>query len=238
MKTAAKPAKTVKAAKSKPTKSAALKTARSKSKSAYDVHPSVAMVQKAIGVLKEKTGRTMDEWIAFIKKSGPKDDAARREWLKTEHGLGTNYAWWLADWAAGRSLEDGDPAKYLEAAAGYVEEMYSGGKAGLRPLHEALIALGRASGKDVKVCPCTTIVPLFREHVFAQIKPSTRTRIDFGLALAKHKGAPKLPKRLIDTGGMAKKDRITHKFEITLLDDIDDEVKKWLEIAYELDAPE
>jgi hypothetical protein len=42
--------------------------------------------------------------------------------------------------------------------------------------------------------------------------------------------------RLIDTGGFAKKDRITHRIPITSLDDIDDEVKHWLKIAYDRDA--
>jgi len=37
--------------------------------------------------------------------------------------------------------------------------------------------------------------------------------IDLGFALTHYKG--KLPKRLIDTGGLAKKDRITHRMEIT-----------------------
>ncbi len=84
---------------------------------------------------------------------------------------------------------------------------------------------------DVKVCPCQTIVPLYRKHVFAQVKPTTRTRIDLGLALKD----TKVPKRLIDTGGFAKKDRITHRIEITSLKDIDAEVKKWLKIAYDMD---
>jgi hypothetical protein len=41
---------------------------------------------------------------------------------------------------------------------------------------------------------------------------------------------------LIDTGGFAKKDRITHRIPITSLGDIDDEVKHWLQVAYERDA--
>jgi len=89
-------------------------------------------------------------------------------------------------------------------------------------------------GSDVKACPCKTIVPFYREHVFAQIKPTTNTRIDLGFALTHYKG--KLPKRLIDTGGLAKKDRITHRIEITSADQIDDDVKKWLKTAYDLDA--
>jgi hypothetical protein len=78
------------------------------------------------------------------------------------------------------------------------------------------------------------MVPLYRNHVFAQIKPATNTRIDLGFALAQHKG--KLPKRLIDTGGLAKKDRITHRIELKSVDEIDVEVKKWLTAAYDLDA--
>ena len=84
----------------------------------------------------------------------------------------------------------------------------------------------------MKACPCKTIVPLYRNHVFAQIKPTTNTRIDLGLSL----GNRKTPKRLIDTGGYKKKDRITHRIPISALDEVDAEVKRWLQTAYDLDA--
>jgi hypothetical protein len=87
-------------------------------------------------------------------------------------------------------------------------------------------------GKDVRVCPCQTIVPLYRNHVFAQIKPTTQTRIDMGFAL----GARKAEGRLIDTGGYAKNDRITHRIPIASLAEIDNEVKRWFRAAYEADA--
>ncbi len=202
--------------------------------SRYGVHPGIAMMQKWIGELKEKTGRSLDEWIAYCKKSGPKTEAERRDWLKHEHGLGTNSAWWIAERVEGKGGDDDSPENYLAAAERYVEAMFAGPKAELRPIYEALLDLGLGMGQDVKACPCQTMVPLYRKHVFAQIKPTTRTRIDLGLALAKHKG--KLPARLIDTGGLAKKDRITHRFAISSLDDIDGEVKKWLKTAYELDT--
>lgn len=208
-------------------------TKAAKAASIYSVHPGVLMVMDWVATLKTKTGRSLDEWLAYIQKSGPKTEAARRDWLKSKHGLGTNSAWWLAERADGKGTEDSDPKLYLKAAAKYVEEMYAGGKAGLRQMHDALIKLGKGLGRDVKICPCQTIVPLYRNHVFAQIKPSTRTRIDFGLCLTKYKG--KIPNRVIDTGGLAKKDRITHKIEIASLGDIDAEVKKWLKTAYELD---
>jgi len=204
----------------------------SKTKSIYSVHPGVLMTQKWIAELKQKTGRPLDEWIEFIKREGPPTEAARRDWLKHNHGLGTNYASWLASESVGKGDELSDPAAYLRAAEVYVDEMYAGKKEHLRPIYEALLKLGLSLGKDTKACPCQTIVPLYRNHVFAQIKPTTQTRIDFGLALGDTK---KTPKRLIDTGGFAKKDRITHRFEITTVKDIDEEVKSWLKIAYDRD---
>jgi hypothetical protein len=192
------------------------------------------MVQTVIAGMKTKTGRSLQEWIAFVKKEGPTTEAQRRDWLKKEHKLGTNYAWWIAERAEGKGTEDGDPEAYLRAAEEYVEKMFAGKRAGLRPIHDALLKLGLALGKDVKACPCATIVPLYRQHVFAQIKPATNTRIDLGFCLR----GVKTPRRLIDTGGEAKGDRITHRIPITSLDEIDDEVKQWLKRAYELDKPE
>ena len=202
---------------------------KQKTSSTYDVHPSLGMYQNSLAALKQKTGRTLEEWIKLVKKEGPATEKERRAWLKEKHGMGMNYSWWIAEQSLGKG-DDGSPETYLRNAAEYVEKMYSG-KETLRPIFDALLVLGRSMGADVKVCPCQTIVPLYRKHVFAQIKPTTRTRIDLGLALKD----TKVPKRLIDTGGLAKKDRITHRIEITSVKDIDAEVKKWLKIAYEMD---
>jgi len=84
----------------------------------------------------------------------------------------------------------------------------------------------------VKACPGKTTVPIYRRHVIAQIKPSTATRIDFGLALGDTKAAG----RLIDTGGFAKRDRITHRIAIASTKEIDADVKRWLKRAYDRDA--
>jgi hypothetical protein len=203
-----------------------------KTKSIYSVHPGVLMTQKWIGELKDKTGRSLDEWLKHIKKAGPKTEVERRQWLKDEYQLGTNTAWWLAERAEGKGYESSDPDSYLQAAERDVEKMFSGKKEHLRPIYEALLKVGLKIGKEAKACPCQTIVPLYRNHVFAQLKPTTQTRIDLGFAL----GDTKPSGRLIDTGGFAKKDRITHRIPITSLADIDDEVKHWLKVAYDRDA--
>jgi hypothetical protein len=66
--------------------------------------------------------------------------------------------------------------------------MFSGAKAALHPLYEELLRVGLGIGKDVKACPCQTMVPLYRRHVFAQIKPANadphRSRLRLGRAKA------------------------------------------------------
>jgi uncharacterized protein DUF5655/uncharacterized protein DUF4287 len=205
-------------------------SAKKVASSAYDVHPNLGMYQSSLAALKQKTGRTLEQWIKLAQEEGPATEKDRRAWLKTEHGLGMNYAGWIAEHSVGKG-DDGNPETYLRQAEEFIQNMFSGNKESLLPIYNELLSLGRSLGKDVKVCPGKTIVPLYRKHVFAQIKPTTRTRIDLGLALKD----TKVPKRLIDTGGLAKKDRITHRIEITSLKNIDGEVKKWLKIAYEMD---
>lgn len=206
----------------------------------YGVHPAVLMAMKWVEEMKEKTGRTLEEWIVYIIEKGPTDEPARRTWLKDTHGLGTNTAWWLAERSFGRNMWDHVPEKYLEMGPAAVDKLYLGGRAALRPLHDKLATLGCSLGKDAHICPCETMMPLYREHVFARIMPTTLTRIDLGFALADllKQGKAKFPARLIDTGGFAKKDRITHRIEIKSIADIDAEVAEWLRTAYELDGKE
>lgn len=202
-----------------------------KSHGRYSVHPGVAQIKKWVDEMPQKTGRSLEEWLALTKKSGPASEKERLQWLKKEHGLGTNSAAWIAGRLEGKNTEEDSPEAYLKTAAEWVEAQYSGARAGLRPLYEELLKLGLGLSKDVMACPCKTMVPLYRKHVFAQIKPATNSRIDLGFAL----GNVKTPTRLIDTGGFAKKDRITRRIEIKSKPDIDDEVRRWLRKAYEMD---
>ena len=196
----------------------------------FAVHPGVLMTQSIITAMKDKTGRSLEDWLELVGNDGPATEKERLAWLKAKHGLGANYAGCIAEISVGKG-ELFTAEGYLRLAPKYVENLFAGSKAGLRPVYEALLAVGLKLGKDVRVSPCKTFVPLYRNHVFAQIKPTTRTRIDFGLALKD----TKTPKRLIDTGGFAKKDRITRRIEISSVADIDDEVRRWLKTAYDMD---
>ncbi len=190
----------------------------------YATHPGYAMQDAIISNLKQKTGKSLEEWIRVVKKSGPSAKKARAQWLKVKHRLGGTTAAVIADRVEGKA-----PQYNPEA---FVKVMFAGQKAGLRPIYEQLMKLGMKLGKDVTATPCKTFVPLRRRYVFAQIKPTTNTRIDLGLAL----GKTKTPKRLLDAGGLAKGDRITHRIPLTSVAEIDAEVKRWLKAAHDLDA--
>jgi hypothetical protein len=212
----------------------ARKSSRGSGQAQYDVHPSLAYAQAIIANLPVKTGKSLEEWIHLLKKAGPSGHRERWRWLMKEHQVGNTTAWMIAEQAEGKGTEDTDPGAYLRAAAEYVEQMYAGPRAALRSIHDRLVELGRGLGSDIRICPCKTIVPIYRHHVIAQIKPTTRTRIDFGLAL---RGATRgLPRRLLETGGLAKDDRITHRIPLTAVNEIDEEVTTCLRIAYDLDG--
>lgn len=183
------------------------------------------MEESSLRNLVERTGKSLDEWIEIVRRDGPADEKLQFDWLKSEHGFTTNYAKWLVDRAAGRG---GSEAYDPDA---YVETQYAGKKEALRPIYDKLLQLAFALGNDVKACPGTTIVPLYRKNVFAQIKATT-SRVDLGLCL---KGV-QADERLIDTGGAAKGDRITHRIPIVSVDEIDETVQFWLKRAYEANS--
>lgn len=197
----------------------------------YDVHPSVAYVQALLANLQAKTGHSLEEWVALLRREQPADPKA---WLKAR-GLGTNQAGFLLQRAGlvpGHAFDD-TPEGYLAAAPRHVEAQYCGRKAPLRPLFERIVGLARSLGPDVKVCPCETIVPLYRNHVFAEVKPFV-SRLDLGLALGDPARVKDPSGRLKDTGGFARKDRITHKLELMSEADLEGALP-WLQRAYERD---
>jgi hypothetical protein len=197
----------------------------------YDLHPSVAMAHSVIAQMKQKTGRSLDEWVRHVKQRGPEGEKERAGWLKKEHGMGTNYASWIAGKSVGKTEATEDAVQYLKNADDYVERMFAAPKEHLRTIYDQVLTFAKTLGPDIRVSPCQTMVPIYRNHVIAQVKPTTRARIDLGLALRDTKA----PKRLIDTGGFAKKDRITHRIEISSREEFDDEARRWMKRAYEMD---
>jgi hypothetical protein len=60
------------------------------------------MLHAVTDSIAERTGRTMDEWVALVGGSGvdPLDQNAVRGWLRDVHGVRQNTQWAIADAAA------------------------------------------------------------------------------------------------------------------------------------------
>jgi predicted transport protein len=201
----------------------------------YDLHTSVAHLQAILGNFEARTGRTLEAWTDLVLQQGPEDAKGQQAWLKAQ-GLGTQQTKLVLQRLSpsGPQAFDDTPEGYLAAAPGYVAAQYGGTKAALRPLFEQVLALVRALGTDVKVCPCQTLVPFYRNHVFADVKPFA-SRLDLGLALGDPAGVADPQGLLKETGGFAKKDRLTHKLELRSEADLRAALP-WLKRAYERDG--
>lgn len=197
-------------------------------------HPAVAHVRAMVRNLKARTGRSLEEWLELLASSGAATRKERAAWLRREHAQSRVTSELIASFAEEGGGADGPAIVGRSDDAGaHIERQYAGKKAALRPIYEAVLEAAGALGADVTATPCATFVPLRRRYVFAQIRPSTQTRVDLGLALGK--ATDPLPPRLVPTGGKEKGDRITHRIELRSPAELDDEARAWLRRAYELD---
>ncbi|HYO55390.1 DUF5655 domain-containing protein [Archangium sp.] len=179
------------------------------------------MREAIIRNLPKNTGKSLEEWVALLKKQGPKDPKEARNWLKEEHGLGHGQAGMIA------AELTGGPS-FTKSPESLVDAQYAGPKAELRPIYEKLLEAAKKLGKDVRVEPCTGYVPLIRENQFAVIRASTKTRVDLGLALGETEPEGKLEAGKVQ----GTSERITHRIALQSPKDVDAEVVRWLKRAY------
>ena len=162
--------------------------------------------------LPEKTGKTLDAWKKLIEKSGHEKHGQIVKWLKTEHSVTHGFA----NLIASKAGETGEVLALIEA-------QYSGAKADLKPLHDAIVKYALSLGKDVELAPKKTSHSLRRKKQFALITPATKTRIDLGLALKGDEPAGRLEKY----NAMC-----SHRVRLETIKDFDKDVKAWIKEAY------
>jgi len=172
-------------------------------------------LQTMIGNMPEKTGKSLEQWKALLAKKSFSKFSETVNFLKKEYGVTHGFANTIVQ----LSKTDSDDTKDL------VSNQYKG-KENLLPIYKALISVVKSFGKDVTVTPKKASVSIIRKKQFALIKPATKTRIDLGLKL---KDKP-TTKRLQNSGPFGT--MCTHRVQISKVEEIDGEVKKWLKEAY------
>ena len=175
--------------------------------------------------LAEKTGRSLDDWIALVRAGAP--DGKRKDrisWLQSEHGLGHGQASMIVDSVDRPEIFEEQEPQTL------VESMLEGREA-IRPVFVRLTSLIEELGDDVAVEPRQTYVAFSRGRQFALVQPSTPTRLDVGLVLP---GAGET-ERLRPAGSFGS-GRTTHRVSLAHEDEIDGELTEWLRAAYDAAA--
>jgi predicted transport protein len=180
------------------------------------------MMSAVTDSLADRTGHSLQEWVELVQGSGvdPLDQNAVRRWLKDVHGVKQNSQWAIAD-AAARAAGWERPT-----VEQYIDGQYTGAKAGLRPLFDAVRAAAEALGDDVVLEGRGTYTPFVRKRQFAAAAPATASRLDLGLRFVD----PPASERLQPSHAPG---QATHKVALTSADDVDAELGALLRAAYE-----
>jgi hypothetical protein len=181
-----------------------------------------AALQSQIRNIEATYGKPLDHWFAVIDASGLTKHNDVVAMLKADHGLAHGAAHRVSLLA--RQRDDADVAAPSDPA----DTLYTGAKAGLRPLHEALLGKIRAIGA-FDIAPKKGYLSLRRRKRFAMVQPSTASRIDLGLILP---ATTPVSGRLESAAKF--NSLFTHRVRITAATDLDDELRGWLATAYAL----
>ncbi len=181
-----------------------------------------AALRSQIRNIEATYGQPLDDWFAVIDASGLTKHSAIVAMLKADHGLGHGAAHRVSLLA--RQRHDAEAA----APADPADALYVGAKAGLRTLHDGLLAEIRALG-TFDIAAKKGYLSLRRRKQFAMIQPSTTSRIDLGLILPAGTQATDRLESASKFNAL-----FTHRVRITAADNLDDELRCWLAGAFVL----
>ena len=174
--------------------------------------------------IQKKTGKSMEEISALIHKSGLTKHGEIRDMLKRDLGLGYGDANTLVHFVLQSDGEGAAQAKGM-SIENVLDEIYTGAKADLRPVHDRLMDAIDKFG-EFEIAPKKGYVSLRRKKQFAMIGPSTNTRMEVGInikGLESHDRLIEMP-----AGNMC-----NFKVKVSDVNEVDDELIAWIKNAYD-----
>lgn len=174
--------------------------------------------------IQAKTGKSLVELTALIQSSGLTKHGEIRDMLIREFGLGYGDATMLVHFAL---QSDGQSAAEAQGTSidEVVDEIYSGVKADLRPIHDRLMAAINQFG-EFEVVPKKGYVSLRRKRQFAMIGPATKTRVEVGINSKTLEATDRLI--AMPPGGMCQ-----FKVNVTDASQVDTELIAWIKQAFD-----
>ncbi len=178
--------------------------------------------------IQTRTGRTIAQLHQALAAEKLAKHGEKRGWLMAQFKLGYGDANAVA-------LFFGKPLPVLDGAAPSatpaavdgdpLDAIYTGAKAGLRPLHEAVMKVIESLG-SFESAPKKTYISLRRKKQFAMVGPATKDSIEIGLNAKDLPAHARL--KVMPPGGMCQvSTRIGSEAEVDKL------LKSWLKQAYD-----
>ena len=186
----------------------------------------MSSVDKAIETqlknIQTRTGKTIDQLYATIRKSGLAKHGEIRDMLKRDLGMGHGDANTIVHtFLKAESGATDQPASSDDT----LDQIYVGPKAALRPIHEKLMESITKFG-EFEVAPKKAYISLRRKKQFAMIGPATNTRVEVGLNMKGVKGTERLTE--LPAGQMCQ-----YKVKLTDASEVDKELIAWIRQAYD-----
>lgn len=185
--------------------------------------PNAAVITQ-LNNIQAKTGKTIAELHAAVAASGAAKHGGKRSWLMENFKLGYGDANTVVHFIdKPLPLLGAAPAAAAEAGD-VLEAIYPAKKAGLRPLHEAVMAAIAQLG-DFEIAPKKTYLSLRRSKQFAMVGPATVSEIEIGLNCKTLEAHPRL--KILPPGQMCQATT-----RISAAAQIDAELMAWIQAAY------
>ncbi len=181
-------------------------------------------VETQLKNIQTKTGKTLDQLYAIIKKSGLAKHGDIRDMLKKDLGMGHGDANTVVHFYM-KSMEPASAQTTSGGSGDPLDAIYSGAKAHLRPIHEKLMEAINKFG-EFEIAPKKAYISLRRKKQFAMIGPASQTRVEVGLNMKGVKATARL--LALPPGGMCQ-----YKVNVTDAKEVDKELIGWIKQAYE-----
>jgi hypothetical protein len=169
--------------------------------------------------IEKRSGRTLAELIAALEPLSEAKHGEKVAFLKATFALGMGDANTLVHHAK----KQDEPASSENADV--LGNLYTGGKAALRPIHELLLRAIASFGNS-EAAPKKSYVSYRRRRQFAMIGPATQTRVELGLNIA---SLPEHERLLRQPPG-----RMCHYVvRLTGAEEVDAQLIGWLRAAFD-----
>jgi hypothetical protein len=177
-----------------------------------------------IANIQKRTGKSIDELTELINNSGLTKHGEIRSMLMEKLGLGFGDASMLVQYIQKTDVQLIVQEKGLTTDE-FLDEVYSGPKESLRPIHEKLMGAITQFG-DFEIAPKKGYVSLRRKRQFAMLGPVTNNRVELGINI-KDLDADE---RLIEqpAGSMC-----NYKVKLTDASQVDETIISWVRRAYD-----